>query len=152
MPEPIINLFNISRNEFRNGFITALIRLIEENSNNPVKNYYMIRLPEYSNQGIPNENIHNLTDLNMECTSVYHYWYLVNSSIVDENTGSYEDLLYNYEEIATQVRDYIDYPEIRTIRLNVKRLKYDYREIVKLIMNDFKFYILQLHRDETAEV
>ena len=147
MPEPNINLFNISRNEFRIGFMNALIRLIEENSMDRIKNYYMIRLPEYSNENVP-----NLSDLNMECTSIYHYWYLANSFYVDENTGSYEDLLYNYEDIANQVRDYIDYPETRTIQLDVKKLKYNYREIVKLIMDDFQFFVLRLFQDETAEV
>lgn len=141
MPEPNINLFNISRNEFKNGFINALLRLMEEHSMNARKNYYMIRCPEYSN--LSYENI-NLSRLNMECTSIYHYWYLVNSFNGDD------ELLYNYEEIDSQVRDYIDYPEIRTLKL--KRLKYDYREIVKLVMNDFNTFVIQIFPHQISEL
>lgn len=133
MPEPNINLLNISREEFKIGFINAMNRLIWENSSNPIKHYHLIRFPDYENM-LSYENI-NLSTLNMKCTSMYQYWYRINTY-----NGS-DEMIYNYDDIVTQVRDYLNYPEIRTIKL--KYLKYSFREIVKLIVDNFNFIVVK---------
>lgn len=137
MPEPRVNLLNISREEFKRGYMDALLWLINQKSLDECNSYYMIRFPDYSN--LLEENI-NLTCLNMSCTSIYHYWYCINTFNGKDN------LLYNYEDIITQVRDYLDYPEMRTNELN--HLKYCFREIVELVADDFKRYVINFRPHE----
>lgn len=140
MPEPNINLLNISREEFKVGFMNVLVDLAVNNSRNSLKNYHLIRFPHYSN--LENCSDVTLVKLNMKCSSIYDYWHRAN--IFSGTT----DLLYNYGDIITQIRDYYDYPETRLPSLQLNYLKYSFREIVDLVMEDFKFSVIQFSPPE----
>lgn len=134
MPNPNINLLNVSAEEFEEQFMSVLFQLMRNNDNKPKMNYYLIRCPETSNlHSIPNLNI---ADLNMKCSSIYEYWWYLN--MYSERIK----LMYNYQDIITQVRDYLDYPEIRTA--THEYIKYSYREIIDLVMAEFKFNVIQI--------
>jgi hypothetical protein len=71
----------------------------------------------------------------MKCTSLYDYWCRINEF------EDRDDLLYNYQSIVTEIRDYLDYPEIRT--MNLTYIEYSFKEIVELIIDHFKMSVIK---------
>lgn len=137
MPDPCVNLLNIPEAEFKREFMGVLIDLIVNNQNNSKSIYYIIRIPEYTDYP---SMFTSLSDLNISCSSLYEYWFHVNTF------NGRTNVLYNYQEIITQVRDYLDYPEIRT--KEYKSIEYSFNEIINLVIDNFKFYTIKFVPEE----
>jgi hypothetical protein len=133
MPEPTINLLNISKEQFKQGFMDVLNQHISLHSNNPSRKYHLIRYPDYVN--LENMIHTNLDKFNMNCTSIYSYWKHVND--FDGN-----DLLFNYQHIIDIILDYLECPEARLIE-NLDSIKYSFSQIIQLCMSHFTYFIIQ---------
>jgi hypothetical protein len=135
MPESTVNLLYISEEEFKVGFMNMMQQLRVKNFENSHENYFLIRFPQCCNINSLNFANLSLDKLNMKCTSLYDYWCRIN------DFEDRDDLLYNYQNIVTEIRDYLDYPEIRT--MNLIYIEYSFKEIVELIIDRFKMSVIK---------
>lgn len=133
MPEPRINLLNISEENFKQGFMNSLNQFIDIHSEKPLRKYHLIRYPHYIS--LENMTHVNLERYNMDCTCIYSYWKHVND--LDGN-----DLLFDYQYIMDIILDYVENPETRIIE-HLDHIKYSFSQIVELCMSHFTYFILQ---------